>query len=97
MGRLRRLRREFGFYSIEVVAEEGLGAAGEGMAYVLDGTRVGDHEILSSGGRYDALSGTWSELAPMKIARYGHGACAVSGELAAGCITYYTFHYNLRS
>ena len=36
MGLLRRMKREFGFYSVEVAAEKGP-AAGEGMAFVVGG------------------------------------------------------------
>ena len=72
VGLLRRLKREFGFYSLEVVAE-GPGA-GEGMAYVVGGF-CGGTEHLSSVERYDAASDTWRPVAPMRTARAGHGAC----------------------
>ena len=78
VGLLRRLKREFGFYSVDVVAEEGP-AAGEGLAYVVGGYDGGGD--LSSVERYDAASDTWSAVAPMRIARRLHCACEVAGEL----------------
>ena len=76
VGLLRRLKREFGFYSVEVAAEEGP-AAGEGVAYLFGG-EDGDGWELSSVTRYDAASDTWSDCASMRIARRGHGACSLS-------------------
>ena len=80
VGLLRRLKREFGFYSVEVVADEGP-AAGEGVAYVFGGYKRGHSRGHSSVERYNAASDTWSEVEPMRTGRRFHCACEVSGEL----------------
>jgi hypothetical protein len=65
IGELRWLKREFGFYCIELSAEP------QEMAFVVGGTK--NRDTLSSVERYDALSGVWREAAPMATARSHFG------------------------
>jgi hypothetical protein len=58
---LRALKREFGYYCIELVAEQPAEPAQLDMAYVMGGRRR--NQALSSMQRYDATSGQWSETA----------------------------------
>jgi hypothetical protein len=67
VGELRWLKREFGFYCIELSAEP------LEVAFVVGG--IGDLDMLSSVERYDALSGLWREAAPMATARAEFGLC----------------------
>jgi hypothetical protein len=76
---LRALKREFGFYCIELVSEQVVEPEQPEVAYVMGGRRSG--VILSSMERYDASSRQWNVAAAMDTARYGHGACVVAGEL----------------
>jgi hypothetical protein len=73
---LRLLKREFGFYCIELVDEKPKQLE---MAYVMGGNGHDDH--MSSMGRYDASSGQWSTVAAMENARSSLGACVIAGEL----------------
>jgi hypothetical protein len=79
---LRALKREFGFYCIELVAEQAAEQAAEPeqpeMAYVMSGLNRG---AMTSMERYNASSGRWSTLAAMDTARFRFGACVVVGEL----------------
>jgi hypothetical protein len=77
---LRVLKREFGFYCIELVAERTAEALRPEMSYVLGGVGVGA-EILSSMERYDASSGQWSAMAAMSVRRRICGACVVEGDI----------------
>jgi hypothetical protein len=74
---LRALKREFGFYYIElstVQLEE------PGVVYIIGGySSTG--EILSRVERYDESSGQWSEGMAMKFPRGSYGACVVAGEI----------------
>jgi hypothetical protein len=70
MGELRWLKREFGFYCIELDAEP------QEVAFVVGG-RV-DGTCLASVKRYDVLSGAWREAAPMATARSYFGLCTLS-------------------
>ena len=72
VGLLRRLKREFGFYSIEVLSK--------GAAYVMGGW-TGSDELIPIVERYDAASDTWSVVAPMNFARSHFGACEISSEV----------------
>jgi N-acetylneuraminic acid mutarotase len=71
---LRLLKREFGFYCIELCIPER-----PEMAYVMGG--LGVDGKLSSMERYDASSGQWSMVAAMADARTAFGVCAFAGEL----------------
>jgi hypothetical protein len=79
---LRALKREFGYYCIELVADEPAEPAQVEMAYVMGGC-VGDDDgtILSSMERYDAVSGQWSAAAAVATARSHFGACVLAGEV----------------
>jgi hypothetical protein len=74
---LRALKREFGFYCIELVAEPE--PEQPEMAYVMGGGGV--TEMLSSMERYDASSGKWSAVTAMGMGRTEFGACVIAGEL----------------
>jgi hypothetical protein len=76
---LRALKREFGFYCIELVPEQAAELEQDEAAYVMGG--VGSRGRLSSMDLYDALSGQLSAMAAMGTGRYHHGACVVAGEL----------------
>jgi hypothetical protein len=81
---LRALKREFGFYCIELCAElpVQLDRPSE-VAFVMGGDNY-DGEVvstLSSMERYDTSSGEWSMAAPMNTARSDFGACVVDGEI----------------
>jgi hypothetical protein len=84
---LRALKREFGFYCIELMAEQPIELEQPEMAYVMggDGSDVNGagSEILSSMERYDASLSPWSAVAAMGTARNLSGACVVAGELYA--------------
>jgi N-acetylneuraminic acid mutarotase len=71
---LRALKREFGFYCIELVVE----LEQPEMAYVMGG--IGRGRKLSSMERYDPSSGQWSVAAAMSTARSHCGVCVVAGE-----------------
>jgi hypothetical protein len=78
---LRTLKREFGFYCIELVAEQPAEPEQQEVAYMMggfDGPGFG-RSILSSVERFDASSGLWSAAAPMSTPRFGFGACALAG------------------
>jgi hypothetical protein len=79
---LRALKREFGYYCIELVADEPAEPAQVEMAYVMGGC-VGDDDetILSSMERYDSVSGQWSAAAAMATVRQNFGACVLAGEV----------------
>jgi hypothetical protein len=73
---LRWLKREFGFYCIELYADP------QEVAFVVGGME--DMNALSSVGRYDVSSGMWHEAAPMATERVQFGLCKVScGEVYA--------------
>jgi hypothetical protein len=75
---LRALKREFGFYCIELVAEEPAEPERQGMVYAMGGLGT-DDDGLSSMERYDTSSGQWSMA--MGTARERLGACLVAGKL----------------
>jgi hypothetical protein len=80
---LRALKREFGFYCIELVAEQPAEPEQLEMTYVMGGY-VGPgfgRGVLSSMERFDASSGQWSAAASMSTARHSFGACALGGGL----------------
>jgi hypothetical protein len=73
---LRALKREFGFYCIELSVEQDQPE----FALVMGGLITG-HVNISSMERYDVASGRWSAAAAMSIARFAFGACVIAGEL----------------
>jgi hypothetical protein len=76
---LRALKREFGFYCIELVADQVAEPEQPEVAYVVGGDRMGDR--LSNMERYDASSGQWSAAVTIGTARSQFGACVLAGEL----------------
>jgi hypothetical protein len=76
---LRALKREFGFYCIELVAEEAEETEQQETAFAIGGRNYG-FRTVSSMERYDASPGQWSAAAAMGTARCGFGACVVRGE-----------------
>jgi hypothetical protein len=81
---LRALKREFGFYCIELSAEELVELTHPEIAFVMGGTSkhvFGHGGTLSSIERYDVASGQWSAATNMGTRRYSFGACAVAGEI----------------
>jgi hypothetical protein len=80
---LRALKREFGYYCIELVADEPAEPAQVEMAYVMGGCHEDDDDetILSSMERYDTASGQWSAAAAMATVRQNFGACVLAGEV----------------
>jgi hypothetical protein len=76
---LRALKREFGFYCIELCAEEPVEPEQSEMAIVIGGNKI--DAVMSSMERYDASSDTWSAADPMGTARSSFGACVVAGKL----------------
>ena len=76
---LRALKREFGFYCIELCAEQTTAPEQPEVAYVIGG--YGANALLSSMERYDASSGQWSTMAAMGTSRGLFGACVVDREV----------------
>jgi hypothetical protein len=76
---LRALKREFGFYCIELCAEQLMHTREPEVALVMRGYRTGN--ALTSMERYNLSSGQWSVAAAMSTARYMFGACMLAGEL----------------
>jgi hypothetical protein len=76
---LRALEREFGFYCIELVAEQAAEPEQPEVAYVMGGQGTGG--TSSSMERYDVSSGQWSPVAPMGTRRSASGTCVLAGEL----------------
>jgi hypothetical protein len=77
---LRLLKREFGYYCIELVAEEPAAPEQLETVFVVGGMTPG-RVILSSMEQYDAASGQWSVMAAMRTARSHFGSCVIAGEL----------------
>jgi N-acetylneuraminic acid mutarotase len=77
---LRALKREFGFYCIELCAEQTVELEQPEVAYVMGGF-ANYATKLSSMERYDASSGQWSVAAAMGTTRSEMGACVLAGEL----------------
>jgi hypothetical protein len=75
---LRALKREFGFYCIELYAEQPMEPHQPEVALVMGGYHG---STLASMERYDLSSGQWSVAAAMSIARCVFGACTLAGEL----------------
>jgi hypothetical protein len=73
---LRALKREFGFYCIELMAEP------EEVAFVIGGHCTGGKSIAELD-RYDNAIGMWLRCAPMMTARSCFGLCDVGGMLYA--------------
>jgi hypothetical protein len=77
---LRALKREFGFYCIELIMEGPVELEQLKMVLVMGG--VDDRGgILSSMEQYNTASGAWSTKAAMGTGRSDFGACARWGGL----------------
>jgi hypothetical protein len=72
---LRALKREFGFYSIELSTGLETTPNQPEVAYAIGGRGQSSME------RYDTLSGQWSAAAAMDTARAHFGACVVAGNV----------------
>jgi actin-binding protein IPP len=73
---LRALKREFGFYCIELCADQ---PEEMEIAFIMGGEQNGG--LLSSMERYDVSSGRWSAVAAMVTPRCNFGACVVAGDI----------------
>jgi hypothetical protein len=76
---LRALKREFGYYCIELCAEQPTEPDQPEVALVMGGFDAGS--ALGSMEWYDLSSGQWSVAAAMSTMRYAFGACMLAGEL----------------
>jgi hypothetical protein len=76
---LRALKREFGFYCIELSTEQPAYPEQPEVTFVMGG--INDGHSLSSMERYDISSGQWVASAAMSTARRLFGACTLAGEL----------------
>jgi hypothetical protein len=83
VGELRWLKREFGFYCIELNADP------QEVAFAVGGG-VGNTRRLASVERYDLASGAWLQAAPMATARSEFGLCKLSDRdvYAIGGVTF---------
>jgi hypothetical protein len=77
---LRALKREFGFYCIELYTDQAIEPVQPEMAFVIGGWDSFSRSLRSME-RYDASSGLWSMAASMGTAREHFGACVIAGEL----------------
>jgi hypothetical protein len=81
---LRALKREFGFYCIELSAEEAVVPTQPEMVFVVGGLGCiddGHGGTLSTTERYDVSLGQWNAVAVTNTRRHSFGACAFAGEL----------------
>jgi hypothetical protein len=76
---LRTLKREFGFYCIELCIGQATEARQSEVALVMGGFH--NARVLASMERYDLSSGQWSVAAAMSSTRCVFGACMLAGEL----------------
>ena len=72
---LRALKREFGFYCIELSAEQPFESE---MAYAMGGYAYDPDVTQASMEQYDPLTNRWSAVDAMGTARCAFGACAVA-------------------
>jgi hypothetical protein len=77
---LRALKREFGFYCIELFADQANEPLQSEMVLIVGGYD-NSFETLRSMERYDASSEQWSAATSMRTAREFFGACVIAGEL----------------
>jgi hypothetical protein len=80
---LRALKREFGFYCIELVADQPAEPEQQEAAYAIggfDGAEFGN-VALSGMERFDTSSGQWSAAASMSTVRHDFGVCVLAGEV----------------
>jgi hypothetical protein len=77
---LRSLKREFGFYCIELSADEPAALEHPEMAFMMGGIAINVNASASMK-RYDASSGLWSAAAAMGTGRESFGTCTVGGNV----------------
>jgi hypothetical protein len=77
---LRALKREFGYYCIELCIERPMLPHQPQVALVMGGYQYAG-SALASMKWYDLSSGQWSVGAAMSTARFLFGACMLAGEL----------------
>ena len=75
---LRALKREFGYFAIEV--EQQPQQQSSQAVYAVGGLD-GSNTRLSSMSKFDPATDTWTELEPMSVAKSSVGSCAVEGKL----------------
>jgi hypothetical protein len=80
MSLLRALKREFGFYCIELCMEPVAEPEQPVVAFVIGG-KLNYGDMVPSTERYDASLGQWSQVAAMGEARSSFAACVLAGEL----------------
>jgi N-acetylneuraminic acid mutarotase len=76
---LRALKREFGFYCIELVAEEAVEPWHPEMTYILGGRH--DGRVADGMEQYNVSLGQWKLGIPMGTRRSVFGACVLAGEI----------------
>jgi N-acetylneuraminic acid mutarotase len=77
---LRKLKREFGFYCIDLAAEQLMEPEQIEFVYVMGGDGAGGL-LQPTMEKYDTQSEHWSVAAKMGTARDIFGACSIEGEL----------------
>jgi hypothetical protein len=77
---VRLLKRELGFYSIELCAEQAVDLQLSEMAFVMGGAED-DDDPMASMERYDASSMQWSAAVAMVTSRRKFETCMVDGEV----------------
>jgi hypothetical protein len=77
---LRALKREFGFYCIELSTDEPAAPKRPEMMFLMGGLDESDNTLFSME-RYNVSLDQWSAVAGMDAARYSIGACAVAGNV----------------
>jgi hypothetical protein len=75
---LRALKREFGYYCIELVAEQPVELQQLETVYAMGGEGQG---TLLSMEQYNAVSGQWSAAAEMGNARLQFGTCVIASKI----------------
>jgi hypothetical protein len=77
---LRALKREFGFYCIELSTDEPAGPGHPEMVFVMGGLNE-NGKTLASMERYDVSLDQWSVAAAMTTGRASFGTCAIAGNV----------------
>jgi hypothetical protein len=82
---LLSLKREFGFYSMQLYAEQPAEPERRETAFVMGGRSAGG--MTADMEQFDMSSGQWSAAAAMSTARWRFGSCVVAGEIyvTGGC------------
>jgi hypothetical protein len=80
---LQALKREFGFYCIQLFSEMPMAVAQSEMAIVMGGMGRNGNKLFRME-RYNLTLDQWSAAAGMDTARSYFGVCAIAGELYIG-------------